>query len=315
MMESVEYYINEDDDFCLSHHPCLNDILMIGLTLFVNQKFQNYNDMTLTQYSAASRKPNTLKLMLQKQLDANMSLNEIIFPKTSNTKDNLFEISIKFGTKGIYGETNDTRCLEVLLNFIRDKPDFDINFHNRNIETPLLIAIRYKNDDAIKLLLENKADLFRTVQDENEEDETNKILRMPVMKILQINDKDQLENMFNTILKDYKNEVITRCLSMEINNKKLVDILREENLLDARDFLLSYLEQDKGPIPTVTGVHKKGTDSKSKEDHEDHEDQHPHSITCSYCKNEQVSGRCEYCKSYFCNICLDTTVHKCKNHH
>lgn len=312
-MESVEYYINDDDDFCLSHLPCLNDILMIGLTLFVNQKFQNYNDMTLTQYSAASRKPNTLKLMLQKQLDANMSLDEIIFPKTSNTKDNLFEISIKFGTKGIYGETNDTRCLEVLLNFIRDNNlDFDINFHNRNIETPLLTAIRYKNEAAIKLLLENKADLFRTIQNESNEDETNKVLRMPVMKILQLNDKNQLENMFNTVLKDYKNEVITRCLSMEINNKKLVDILREENLHESRSFLLNYSQQDEDPLNTVTGVNKENTDSTSKEDHED---QHPHSITCSHCKKENISGLCDYCGSPLCQVCLDPAVHNCKNYH
>lgn len=312
-MESAQYYIDTDDVFCLSHLPCLDDLLEWGLTVFVDQIFPKYNDMTLTQFAAARRKPETFNLMLNRQAKCQIPIDDILCPSTSNTKENLFELAIKFGTKGLSGDRNDIRCLNILYNFIHNyQPNFDINFSEINGEAPLLTAIRCNNEDAIKFLMANKADLFSYKIKENE-DEKTAALRMPIIRLFRSN-KREIESIFDQILGDYKDEIIQKCLSLEINHKPFVEFLRANDLIEAENYLLDFHSNDEEEIHALYGGNgnEKVPKPETKPGENQSNDQADSENLCSHCHQKDFDELCPNCRAKLCYDCLPESNHDCK---
>ena len=146
-MDSIKYYIDLDNAFALENIPLVDVSIKLGITFFVDKDFPQYKDMTIIQYAIAKRKPKTLKLLIHKAKESKMSDEDIMYPKTSNTKGNLFDLAIEFGSKKFYG-TVDNSCLHIIIeNF-----GIDESIH-KNDESPLNKAILYQNDEAFELLL------------------------------------------------------------------------------------------------------------------------------------------------------------------
>ncbi|KAK8898235.1 hypothetical protein M9Y10_000513 [Tritrichomonas musculus] len=305
-MESAQYAIDNDDGFYLSVLPTLNDLLLWGLTFFVDKEFRNYHNMTLTQYSIAKRKPIALDTMLQKMENSNIPYDKIIFPNTSSTSSNLFKLAIIFGTSGPYYDTNDIRCLDTLIQFSqRVNPNFNINLVIQNSESPLITAIKLRNEDAFTLLIRNNADLFYQARiDNNEEDNSN----MPIITLFRLyNNKSQLEELFGTFLSDYKNDVIQKCSETKINGKRMPAYLEEIGLHGASDFLISCINGIQPPIPTPIPAPPESQPSQG-----DDENKQRKSERC-HCGNKNIAGHCGLCGVALCPDCvnMEPSYHKC----
>ena len=136
-------YILENDPH--NFLPLINGIrlyMKCGITLFVDNLGKNYTDMILTQFAIANRKDESLKKLLKMSyFSIQIEFNKIIYPDISNTKLELLNLAIEFGSKNpqLKYESDDTKCLEVILDFIKEtKEDFNIEKENNNGETLLI---------------------------------------------------------------------------------------------------------------------------------------------------------------------------------
>lgn len=329
-MEYAQIAINDDDGFYLSLIPTIDDLLILGLTFIVEKEFQRYHDMTLIQYSIAKRKPKALKAMLKKSASCKIPFNEIILPHTSNTCVNLFKLAIIFGTSGPYYDTNDTRCLEILIQFAQDDNQyyqgneyhFDINFVSQNSEPPLITAIRLRNEDEIALLLNNGADLFHRIKSDDANENNYEFIysNMPIITLFKLYDnRSRLEDLFNLLLRERKNDIIQECLKTVINRKKLVDFLDDINLSDVREYLIYHSVIVQPSISTLS-IPQKDSNENVSSSHKQENVIVPGVANPSVaipqrclCGNGIVVRYCHMCKKGLCAECLnlDPSSHGC----
>lgn len=239
-MNTARFAIDSDQVFYLKELPTLNGLLEQGITLFVDKEFQNYNDMTLTQYSIAKRKPNILKFLLDKLKDLKVKEEDILNPKTSNTRSGLLKLAIEFGSIGFYKSVDNT-CLQVIIEAFSDYIKSNAQLTN----VPLINAIRLKNIDAVKTLIKADANFFfpLTKKDQEEKEQLDidpyHLSETPLMVLYKsCNDEDQLKQLFDDILTlEEKAQIIKITQKLKINGKSFLNILNEYKLEEVKNFV------------------------------------------------------------------------------
>ena len=177
-MELVEN-IKKDNFFYLQNSKDYEIRLKEGITEFVDQFGKNFRDMTYVQLAIALRKPNCLKGMLETSyFKCQIPFQDIITPKTSNTKGNIISLSIEFGSENSQYDFVDTNCLKVIIDFgnnakEKNNENFNIDIENINGETPLIRAINYQNTEACEILIQNGANILH-------KSENNQFLMSPL---------------------------------------------------------------------------------------------------------------------------------------
>ena len=302
-MESARFAIDSDQKFYLEHLPTLNGLLLNGLTVFVDKDFEKYNDMTLTQYAIAKRKPNTLRFLIDKSKELNINEHDILLPKTSNTRSGLLKLAVEFGSKGFYDNV-DNSCLNIIIEEFQSA----IKDESKYTEVPLALAIEKKNDEAVKILLDNHANFFSPVKGistemntEEEEDNDNKdktviepfkALSMPITCIFKNNnDTDQLKHIFDTVLSKQSKSIFKQINNLQVGNQSYADFLNNDcNLHEAKEFISSKVSKIREEMKIIDGssispepkpqpqTDKKVKPEKSKE------------IKCESCKKVQPIG-------------------------
>lgn len=213
-MDSARYCIDNDDDYHLKLLPSANELLKIGLTLYVDKDFPKFHDMTLIQYAIAKRKPKTLKYMLEKCKEMNIDYKDIMYPKTSNTRGSLLRLSIEFGSKVFY-DTVDNSCLIAILE------EFDIaNLDSTNLLCySLLLSIEHENEEAFKILINKGANFTDQLGNDDNEISYDELLETSIMKLfISHNDKDQLHEIFDKYFSENGDAIIKKLLKLKIEN-------------------------------------------------------------------------------------------------
>lgn len=308
-MESARYAIDSDNDFYLSHLPILDLLLKPAYTLFVDKDFPNYHDMTLIQYAIAKRKPKTLEVMLERMKKLVDDEQNILYPKTSNTKGNLLKLAIEFGSQNFY-KTVDNSCLNVIIKCL--------NVHGfKNIDSPLIQAIRFKNNDAIPILMNNGADFLYPLQDGVEINDESILLEMPIMVLFKLhNDEDELDSLFDNALKDQKDNLIQRLLDLKINGKSFTSILNNLKLDQVRLFIDKQRNNINAHINTI---YKKSNEAQPESSQQPSNPQPPKSSksntqysdsidssdlrSCFICSSPDGYNKCMICSKFFCDNC------------
>lgn len=271
-MESAKYSIDNDNDFYLTKLPVLNGLLDWGITLFVDKDFPPYHDMTLVQYAIAKRKPKCLKALLD-ILKGNLKKNskEIMFPTSSNTRANLLKLAIEFGSKSKYYDTEDDKCLEIIINAFGEASDnkdnnndnnnddnlpFDVDLGNKTSETPLITAIRNRNTKAIDLLMGRKANIFHPLKENEEIIQSSQVSSMPIMIIFKLhNNQDELKDIFDNVLKDYSGYIFTRLNKLKVKDgdsqEEFIGVLEKYRLHNSNEFLIERIKQNTKKISTL----------------------------------------------------------------
>lgn len=314
-MESARYAINSDNDFYLSRLPILDLLLKPGYTLFVDKDFPGYHDMTLIQYAIAKRKPKTLELMLERMKKLVDDEKNILYPKTSNTKGNLIKLAIEFGSQHFY-KTVDNSCLNVIIKCL-NVDGF------KNIESPLIQAIRFKNNDAITILMNNGADFMYPLQESGEINDESILSEMPIMVLFKLhNDEDELISLFDNALKDQKVNMIQRLLNLKINGKNFTSILNDLKLDQARLFIDNQRTNINEEINTIKNK-SNGTQPESSQQPSNPQSpksqkspKSPKSNTqsmeqndtsnlrkCFICSAHDGYNKCDKCDKFFCDNC------------
>ncbi|KAK8870265.1 hypothetical protein M9Y10_008143 [Tritrichomonas musculus] len=318
-MESAKDAIDKENNFNLSVLPTLEGYLMTGITLNVKDDFPPYSDMTLVQYAIAKRKPKCLKVLLTNLKDKiKMNYDKIMFPDTSNTRCNLLKLAINFGSKCQYYDTEDNRCLQTLIDFGKeynknsDNHIFDVDLGKKTSETPLIKAIQYKNQEAIKLLMKNGANIFHPLKEFGETIQLSQVLSMPIMTLFKLhNNADELDELFklfeNTLGKIYTSEILSRLENLKVadgnNHINFISILENRRLLNVKEFLISRSKNYKVGIIITPG------EEEGPQPDPEQPNANPERI-CSYegCNNDG-NNYCDSCTQYFCDEHIH--VHGC----
>lgn len=323
-MESAKDAIDKENDFSLSVLPTLEGYLMAGITLNVKDDFPPYSDMTLVQYAIAKRKPKCLKVLLTNLKDKiKMNYDKIMFPDTSNTRGNLLKLAIIFGSKCQYYDTEDNRCLQTLIDFGKeynrnnDNQIFDVDLGKKTSETPLIKAIQYKNQEAIKLLMKNGANILHPLKEGEETIQLSQVSSMPIMTLFKLyNNVDKLDELFsNTLEKKYSDEILSRLKNLKVddgdNQKKFISILENRHLLDAQEFLTKHFIMPNDDDNDRINIAK---DEEGQQPKPVQPDANPkHKCSCKDCDyNGNNCNCCQICKKYFCPEHIDPTTHDCQ---
>lgn len=296
MIESARKYIQDDDSFSLHRITSFDIYLKCGITTFVTEFGEAFHDMTLIQFAIAMRKPKVLKGMLETSYyKCQVPFDKIIIPETSNTKGNLLDLAVEFGSNNIqYGENyknTDIKCLEVVIDFAKsiDK-DFNIDIENLNGETALFKAIDYQNNEACTLLLKNGADIFHA-------SEQNIFIKSPLWHLLEVG---SYVNTFSSII---TSEILgDKFINVrdELNSDQIKEFLREIKNPIASEFVNIFLKNNS----IIKPIFKK-TDS----------DIQLIQMKCTSCKEQFESKNqrhlCDKCSKYFCQNCFND--HICKS--
>ncbi|KAK8838917.1 hypothetical protein M9Y10_032376 [Tritrichomonas musculus] len=237
-METAVSCIERDDPFYIHQVSGLDLYLKLGITTPTAERFgPRFPDMTLIQFSIAMRKPKTLKDMLETTFNkCQVPFDQIITPITSNTKGNLFTLAIYFGSKCEKYENSDVECLKVLIDFFNaNKPEgSSIDIENINGETPLIKAIDLMNSDAIRLLLENGADIHH-------KSKKNSYFETPLRHIFRKAETiADLIDVFERPLRDQKEDIIKNYLVKET----FLGFLKNNNLEIGKRFIIDLTSND-----------------------------------------------------------------------
>lgn len=270
MLVSARIAIDSDDTFYLEHLPTIKGILKTGLTVNVKEDFPNFHDMTLIQYAIAKRKSKTLKYMLGEVKSFGINANDILYPKTSNTRVNLIRLAIEFGSKGIYDDVNN-KCLEVIIDTFKEDVAKDTKITSRS----LIQAIQYNNEEAIKILLEANADLLYPLGKKENKIIKYKLSEMPIMTLFKLhNNKNQLTEIFNTLLKPQKVSIIKRLNKLNIDDKQFLIVLRDFNLDNAMEYLIGEFPNEEDSIVVIDKEEGKEKEKEQEKEKEKEEENH-----------------------------------------
>ena len=233
-MEYSRPEIDIDNFFNFDKLPTLKGILKCVLTVSVEKDFPKFHDMSLIQYSIAKRKPKTLKCMLDQVIKMGIAPKDILYPKSSNTRWSLLKLAIEFGSESFYNSV-DNECLNIIIKAFEKY----ISEDNKVTGIPLSQAIRYKNDEAVKILIKAGADLFYPLKKDCNSIKSYQLSELPLMDLFKMyNDEDQLNQKFNSFLtKDQQFVVFSRLKELKVDNVYFRNVLDNYKLLDAKEFL------------------------------------------------------------------------------
>lgn len=307
-MDTAKKYIDSDDAFFLHRINCLDLFLKCGITMFVDEFKPNFHDMTLIQYAIAKRKPKTLKDMLEASYyQCQVPFKNILTPETSNTKGNLLNLAIEFGSENVkYGENYnkvDIECLKVIVEFgkkLKGKEDFNIDMENINGETPLIVAINHQNTEACKYLIENGADILH---------ECNNYLKNPLWCLLvKAKNLTILMNLINNTVLDKKtySKVHHFCDEIDKSKEKLDEINNE--------YTTEFFEKIFKGLPPPLQIDQLNDDNKEAEPTTQEPEQQGGTIRCHKCGKElqpDATKKCDECGLKFCEGCVDD--HNCSH--
>ena len=322
-MDTAKKYIDSDDAFFLHRINCLDLFLKCGITLFVDD-LPNFHDMTLIQYAIAKRKPKTLKDMLEASYyQCQVPFKNILTPETSNTKGNLLNLAIEFGSKNDkYGknyEEVDIECLKVIVEFcqkLKNKENFNIDMENINGETPLMIAIKYDNKEACQYLISNGADILHDCKNSYEYLISNgadilhdckNYLKNPLWYLL-VNTKSlSLFDLINEDVLGYNTytKVHNFCSKIYENKEELNEI---NNEFTKKFFDVNF----KGVLQPIRLDELLNINNKKPETSTPEPKQQSDVIKCSNCLiilDENTMRKCPDCGKIFCEACMNT--HEC----
>lgn len=230
-MNRAKDAIDRDDDaFLMSDHNISLYLRMLTLNVDFGPTFL---DMTLVQYAIAKRSHKSLRKMLDFQLnELHLEIEDIIIPKISNTRGSLLQLALYFGSKNNFYDTTDIECLKTVIDFSISNGSkfkagkFDIDMEDINGNTSLCSAIEKQNIDAIRLLIENQADIFH-------ESQKNILYKCPLQLLLQVAPNISfLEIVIDDILKDKKNEILNALKSDDYK-----DFMLKKNLNIAIEYV------------------------------------------------------------------------------
>lgn len=233
-MESARIAIDNDNVFNLEHLPTLKGILKSGLTVSVEKDFPKFHDMSLIQYSIAKRKPKTLDSMLNQVIKMGIAEKDILYPKTSNTRWSLLKLAIEFGSENIY-DSVDNECLNVIIKAFKEY----ISKDNKVTGIPLTQAIRYKNDEAVQILIKAGADLLYPLKKDCKSIKSYQLSELPLMELFKMyNDENQLRQKFNIFLtQNQQDDIFLRLKELKVDNNSFRNALDHYKLTDAKEFL------------------------------------------------------------------------------
>lgn len=335
---SVQRAIDNNQLFALKHISQLKDLIRLNITIIVDPNTsQNYSCMTLIQYAIKQNKADSLKYMLDVAAsiaeEKNTPIKDFLKSDFKYENNNLLFLAIDF---------NSNSCLETLINFFREKdPNFSVDISDPFGESPLTRAIKLGNEESIKILLSNGANLFYFDQTKNkmstfmpllcvffynrEKSKLKHILeecikpcllkQKEVEKDKHQNDIKHLEekdnNKFLEILKEFEkmhfNENFLKVDEKDEKGMKIADLLKKKGLIEANNYLIE-IDTNITPVEQILiSTNHSNTKQSLNNDNDDSDN-----ITCYFCHQTIQSGgkRCENCGIFYCDDCEGK--HKCE---
>lgn len=278
-MESARFSIDNDNVFYIEHLPGIDGLVKMGITLFVQKEFPGYNDMTLIQYAVAKRKPKTLKFLIEKAKKENLTEDQIIFQKTSNTRVNLLKLAVLFGSKSDFYDSVDNSCLDVILKLCKIS---DI----KTFEKPLIQAISSNNEGAVELLMKRDADFFSPLTENNNDIEDDYALsEMPIMTLIKMNNNiEQMKHIFDDLLPKQKSDaIIKRLANMTVNGKNIFLSLKKYE--KACEFITRRIDNNNDTINSIKDDIGKKVDDNSDKKPDQNDDEDQKEKRCVMCGN------------------------------
>lgn len=303
--------IDHQNTFFLSYIPGLDILISRENPLYIEEIFPKYKYMNLLQYSVAAKKPKSLKFLLNFALKEckNMTVKKLIMPTQTPPRDmNLIALAIEFQSNS---------CLEVLANFILSKckdEKFDFDIEDQFGETPLIKAIRDKNNEAVLILINQcHADIMHRA---NEEKSTLRPLLPILIFFLNYTNIHEMESLWSKINEKSRLDAIDKLNKLKFdenfhivdeNNddaigKKLKDILEKKNLNYAFEFYIGQLNfKGEESIPVVVDLSRSSPQR----------NEEVSLRACIICGTNNDITCCNYCQNCFCQehfVCHNCTT-------
>lgn len=302
--------IDHENTFLLSYIPGLNILISTENPLYVDQIFPKYRYMSLLQYSVAAKKPKSLGFLLNYALSTcKIPLKRIIEPKNTPASEmNLIALAIEF---------HSNECLKSLVKFIlenqKDNEKINFDIEDQFGETPLIKALRDRNNEASLILLNQcNADLLH-VADENS-------ILQPLLPILVFllnyptsYEIDELWKQIKPEIREAALEKLKTKLKFD-NNFRLSEggdiiqeILQKKDLIEARNFIIEQIAKPQDEIVIVEGDDKDDQQTNKPKLLRNQDNADNRLCFKSECNNI-ANKKCPKCGQYFCDECFENHI-------